>query len=230
MHPQCPSPLQADAGAAASELKTHALAGPPPSTSVSAAAAAAAVVISGLSMRFAGGVTTLRGLHAAAATDLELTQPSPMQRFDADAAPHVPDAAAAARWPGAVLSKFGTYVGGVHEFDTGADEGTSCLFCSPDHMIRIHAMERARPRSSSPLREPTFFTCRARLHRRSVWDLSWRGVADGSAATAPAGGVAASNRWEWQRSIGIYLAPLEFKKPQQAGRLTRSCARRGWSG
>eukprot|EP00955_Chlamydomonas_euryale_P015629 167265-Chlamydomonas_euryale.AAC.3 len=39
----------------------------------------------------------------------------------------------------------------------------------------------------------------------------------------------ASDRQAWRDTIQN-LAPLEFKKPQQAGRMTRYCARRGGSG
>jgi len=37
------------------------------------------------------------------------------------------------------------------------------------------------------------------------------------------------DRQAWRDAIEN-LAPLEFKKPQQVGRMTRSCARRGVSG
>ena len=75
------------------------------------------VVITGASLRFAGGICSLGALHAAGMAGRELHREAPFPRFDAEAA-YSPDPSKVA--PGRVLSKFGTYVASVHSFDAAA--------------------------------------------------------------------------------------------------------------
>lgn len=46
---------------------------------------ASAVALSGISLRFAGSIHSLRDLHCAATSNLELHCIAPIDRFDADA-------------------------------------------------------------------------------------------------------------------------------------------------
>eukprot|EP00955_Chlamydomonas_euryale_P050959 354720-Chlamydomonas_euryale.AAC.1 len=59
--------------------------------------------------------------------------------------------------------------------------------------------------------------------------VAWPHLIDPLARDTSSDGGACLDRQAWQDAIKK-LAPFEFKKPQQVGRMTRSCARRGRSG
>lgn len=71
-----------------------------------------AVAVSGVSMRFAGGIAGLSSLYTASANTVELHTLPPLPRFDVELVAGGGVSAAVT-----VATRFGTYVDSVHTFD-----------------------------------------------------------------------------------------------------------------
>lgn len=93
------------------------------------------VVLTGLSARYAGGVTGLRQLYEAGRDGTELHGPPPYSRWD-------PDLAYLARSDG-VATRLGTFVDNVHEFDTavfGLTESEAALMDPQQRLLLEEAL------------------------------------------------------------------------------------------
>ena len=82
-----------------------------------------AVVISGLSLRFAGGIDSMSGLYSSMVSQPELHTVAPYPRWDVDAVYHPLGASAPLAEGvagGQVVTRFGTFLQDVHMFDPAA--------------------------------------------------------------------------------------------------------------